>query len=97
MDFAHAGYPLDAGALLIIEVGRLAPPRSMPKLAKIVAICQELRCQRRQGNRNRTMETAAIWKGRKSAFGATGRVADYICMDGNDPEPASLPPRCCTG
>ncbi len=28
------------------------------------------------------METAAIWKGRKSAFGATGRVADYICMDG---------------
>jgi glycolate oxidase len=28
------------------------------------------------------METAAIWKGRKSAFGATGRIADYICMDG---------------
>jgi glycolate oxidase len=27
-------------------------------------------------------ESAAIWKGRKSAFGATGRVADYICMDG---------------
>ncbi|WP_339382660.1 FAD-linked oxidase C-terminal domain-containing protein, partial [Klebsiella aerogenes] len=31
------------------------------------------------------METAAIWKGRKSAFGATGRVADYICMDGTIP------------
>ncbi|MBM3607981.1 MAG: FAD-binding oxidoreductase, partial [Alphaproteobacteria bacterium] len=30
-------------------------------------------------------ETAAIWKGRKSAFGATGRVADYICMDGTIP------------
>src|ERR671921_66000 len=26
-----------------------------------------------------------IWKGRKSAFGATGRVADYICMDGTIP------------
>ena len=31
------------------------------------------------------METAQIWKGRKSAFGATGRVADYICMDGTVP------------
>jgi len=30
-------------------------------------------------------EAAAIWKGRKSAFGATGRVADYICMDGTIP------------
>jgi glycolate oxidase len=31
------------------------------------------------------MEAAAIWKGRKSAFGATGRIADYICMDGTVP------------
>jgi glycolate dehydrogenase FAD-linked subunit len=31
------------------------------------------------------IETAAIWKGRKSAFGATGRVADYLCMDGTVP------------
>jgi glycolate oxidase len=30
-------------------------------------------------------EAALIWKGRKSAFGATGRIADYICMDGNVP------------
>jgi glycolate oxidase len=31
------------------------------------------------------MEAALIWKGRKSAFGATGRIADYICMDGTVP------------
>jgi glycolate oxidase len=31
------------------------------------------------------LEAALIWKGRKSAFGATGRVADYICMDGTVP------------
>ncbi len=31
------------------------------------------------------MEAAAIWKGRKSAFGATGRIADYNCMDGTVP------------
>ncbi|MEO1747949.1 MAG: FAD-linked oxidase C-terminal domain-containing protein, partial [Pseudomonadota bacterium] len=30
-------------------------------------------------------EAAQIWKGRKSAFGATGRIADYICMDGTVP------------
>lgn len=30
-------------------------------------------------------ESAAIWKGRKSAFGATGRISDYICMDGTIP------------
>jgi glycolate oxidase len=27
-------------------------------------------------------ESAAIWKGRKSAFGAIGRISDYYCMDG---------------
>jgi glycolate oxidase len=27
-------------------------------------------------------ESAAIWKGRKAAFGAMGRIADYLCMDG---------------
>jgi glycolate oxidase len=30
-------------------------------------------------------EAALIWKGRKSACGATGRIADYICMDGTVP------------
>jgi glycolate oxidase len=27
-------------------------------------------------------ESAAIWKGRKAAFGAIGRISDYYCMDG---------------
>jgi glycolate oxidase len=30
-------------------------------------------------------ESAAIWKGRKSAFGAMGRISDYMCMDGTIP------------
>ena len=29
--------------------------------------------------------SAKIWKGRKSAFGAVGRLADYLCMDGTIP------------
>ena len=30
-------------------------------------------------------QSAAIWKGRKSAFGAIGRISDYYCMDGTIP------------
>jgi glycolate oxidase len=30
-------------------------------------------------------QSAAIWKGRKSAFGAIGRISDYLCMDGTIP------------
>ncbi|KAA3503342.1 FAD-binding protein [Rhizobium rhizogenes] len=81
--FAHAGYPLDVGALLIVEVeGSEAEMDAM--LADIVTIARKhgvktvKECQS-------AMEAAAIWKGRKSAFGATGRIADYICMDGTVP------------
>lgn len=81
--FAKAGYPLDVGALLIVEVeGSEAEMDAM--LADIVTIARKhgvktvKECQS-------AMEAAAIWKGRKSAFGATGRIADYICMDGTVP------------
>jgi glycolate oxidase len=30
-------------------------------------------------------QSALIWKGRKSAFGAIGRISDYYCMDGTIP------------
>jgi glycolate oxidase len=81
--FAHAGYPLDAGALLIIEVeGSQAEIEA--DLAQIVAIAQAHGVMTIKESKS-AMETAAIWKGRKSAFGATGRIADYICMDGTIP------------
>ena len=81
--FAHAGYPLDAGALLIIEVeGSETEMEAM--LARISAIARAHGVQTIRESKS-AMETAAIWKGRKSAFGATGRVADYICMDGTIP------------
>lgn len=81
--FAKAGYPLDVEALLIIEVeGSDAEMDAM--LARIVAIAREHKVKRIKESAS-AMEAAAIWKGRKSAFGATGRVADYICMDGTIP------------
>jgi len=83
-DFAHAGYPLDAEAMLIIEVeGSDAEQEAM--LARISDICRRfdpisLRVSQSEA------ESAAIWKGRKGAFGAVGRISpDYLCMDGTIP------------
>lgn len=81
--YAHAGYPTDAEALLIIEVEG-SEEEIDATLARIVAIAREHGVTTIRESRS-AMETAAIWKGRKSAFGATGRIADYICMDGTIP------------
>ena len=54
------------------------------QLARIVAIAREHGVKVVKESKS-AMETALIWKGRKSAFGATGRIADYICMDGTVP------------
>ncbi|MCP8939155.1 FAD-binding protein [Alsobacter sp. SYSU M60028] len=81
--FAHAGYPLDVGALLIIEVEGSDAEMDVA-LARIVEIARAHEVKTIRESKS-AMETAAIWKGRKSAFGATGRVADYICMDGTIP------------
>ncbi|CZT36860.1 FAD-linked oxidase C-terminal domain-containing protein [Rhizobium sp. 9140] len=81
--FAKAGYPLHVGALLIIEVeGSEAEMEAM--LAAIVAIARRHGVMTVRESQSAT-EAALIWKGRKSAFGATGRIADYICMDGTVP------------
>ncbi|QFU15679.1 FAD-linked oxidase C-terminal domain-containing protein [Microvirga thermotolerans] len=81
--FAHAGYPLDVEAMLIVEVeGSDAEIDDM--LRRIVAIAEPFRPKTVKVSQSEA-ESAAIWKGRKSAFGATGRVADYICMDGTIP------------
>ncbi|MDP4594887.1 MAG: FAD-binding protein [Beijerinckiaceae bacterium] len=81
--FAKAGYPLDVEAMLIVEVEG-SDQEMEDQLAKIIAIARQHDVQVIKESRS-AMETAAIWKGRKSAFGATGRVADYICMDGTVP------------
>jgi glycolate oxidase len=81
--FAHAGYPLDVEALLIIEVEG-SDDEMDAMLARIVAIAQQYNVKTIKESKS-ALETALIWKGRKSAFGATGRIADYICMDGTIP------------
>ncbi len=81
--FAHAGYPMDVEALLIVEVeGSDAEMEAM--LSNIIEIARRHGVSTIKESQSAT-EAALIWKGRKSAFGATGRIADYICMDGTVP------------
>jgi glycolate oxidase len=81
--FAKAGYPLDVEAMLIVEVEG-SETEMETQLARIVEIAKRYGVKVVKESKS-AMETALIWKGRKSAFGATGRVADYICMDGTVP------------
>ncbi|WP_412051320.1 FAD-binding oxidoreductase [Hoeflea sp. Naph1] len=81
--FAKAGYPMDVDALLIVEVeGSDAEMDAM--LERIIEIARRHNVKTIRESQSAT-EAALIWKGRKSAFGATGRIADYICMDGTVP------------
>ena len=82
-DFAKAGYPRDVGAMLIVEVEG-SPAEIDEQLARIAAIA-EGHGMTHMREAKTPAEAAAIWKGRKSAFGAMGRVSDYICMDGTIP------------
>ena len=81
--FAHAGYPLDVGAMLIVEVE--GSEREIDAQLQRIGDIAKRHNVRTTRQSQSAMEAALIWKGRKSAFGATGRVADYICMDGTAP------------
>jgi glycolate oxidase len=79
--FAHAGYPLDAEAMLIIEVEG-SPAEQDFCLGRIRDICAGFDPISLKVSAS-AEESAAIWKGRKGAFGAVGRISpDYLCMDG---------------
>jgi len=82
--FAHAGYPLDAEALLIIEVeGSVAEQDFL--LGRIKEICSRFDPISLKVAES-AEQSLAIWKGRKGAFGAVGRISpDYLCMDGTIP------------
>lgn len=83
-NYAHAGLPTDAEALLIIEADGY--PQSLdPQMAEITAVL------RQQGARElRLAQTAAerdrIWFARKSAFGAIAQISPaYLIVDGTVP------------
>jgi glycolate oxidase len=81
--FAKAGYPLNVDALLIVEVEG-SDEEISDRLAYIAGLAQELHPLSVVMSADEA-QSAKIWKGRKSAFGAIGRKADYLCMDGTIP------------
>ncbi|PPC86934.1 MAG: FAD-binding oxidoreductase [Hyphomicrobium sp.] len=81
--FARAGYPLDVEALLIVEVeGSEAEINAL--LKKIAEIARKFNPKTMEISAD-SDHSARIWAGRKSAFGAIGRISDYYCMDGTIP------------
>ncbi|MDD7970514.1 FAD-linked oxidase C-terminal domain-containing protein [Roseinatronobacter alkalisoli] len=86
-DFAKAGYP-DCEALLIVEVeGAEAEIDEQLALIKQIALRHNPVELRESASPE---ESARIWLGRKSAFGAMGQINDYMCLDGTIPV-SSLP------
>ena len=77
----HAGYPVDAQALLIVELDGPAAEIN-PQFDALIKTLQQT------GSTGLTIpktdsERAAIWKGRKAAFSAVGRLSpDYLVQDG---------------
>jgi len=77
----HAGYPMDAGAVLLIELEGLGEVVE-EQVGEIREAC--LKCGAREFRVARTAEERdLLWKGRKNAFGAVGRVSpSYYVQDG---------------
>ena len=77
----HAGYPLDAGAVLLIELEGLAEQvEEQAEAVRLVCLQQKAREVRRAKDES---ERALLWKGRKNAFAALGRLApSYYSQDG---------------
>jgi glycolate oxidase len=82
----HAGYP-ECGGLLLVELDGLVEEVEL-EMARVTAICRaagarEVRVARSEAER------AVVWKGRKAAFAAMGRMApNYIVQDGVIPRTA---------
>ena len=77
---AHAGYPLDVEALLIVEVegceNELADLQ-----ATVIDIAKKHGPTVIKASADDD-QSAAIWRGRQAALGAMGRISDFYCMDG---------------
>ncbi len=81
-EFSGAGYP-DCEALLIVEVEG-APAEIDEQLGLITEIARRHDPVALREAQDED-EAKRIWAGRKAAFGAVGRINDYMCLDGTIP------------
>ncbi len=78
--FVHAGYPLEAEALMIVELDGVAAEvdHLVAEVERIAAEHGATTCRASQSEEERLL----FWAGRKAAFPAVGRISpDYLCMD----------------
>ena len=82
--FVNAGYPMDAEALLIVELD--GPQVEVDELiGRVEKIAREHQAESVRISTNE-IERENFWAGRKAAFPAVGRISpDYYCMDGTIP------------
>lgn len=77
----HFGFPTDAGAVLIVELDGLEAGLD-GQMDEVVRVCRANRAREVRVARDE-VERAALWKSRKRAFGAVGRLApNYCTQDG---------------
>jgi len=77
----HAGYPMDADAVLLIELEGLKEGVE-EQMTQVLEVCNENRAREVRVAKSE-QERALLWKGRKNAFGAIGRVSPtYYVQDG---------------
>ena len=77
----HFGFPLDAGAVLIVELDGLKDGVE-EQAVRVEEICQKNNAREVRIARDDT-ERASLWKCRKRAFGAIGRLSpNYVTQDG---------------
>ncbi len=72
-DYVHAGFPRDCGAILLIEIEGIREAVAGQSVA-IAEICK-VHHAREVRTAKDDQERELLWKGRKTAFGALGRLA----------------------
>ncbi len=87
--FVHAGYDLNAAAILLCESDG-TPEEVADEMARVSEVLRNAGATDIKVSQNEA-ERLRYWSGRKNAFAATGRISpDYYCMDGTIPR-AQLP------
>ncbi|MFL5629032.1 MAG: FAD-binding oxidoreductase [Ktedonobacteraceae bacterium] len=77
----HAGYPMDAAAVLLMEAEGLSE-NVVEQVEQIVRICDKYHARAVRIAANET-ERQLFWAGRKNAFGAVGRISpEFYVQDG---------------
>jgi len=83
-DFVHAGYDLDALAILLCESDG-TPEEVAEEISRMEAVLGSSGATRIEVSDNEA-QRLKFWSGRKNAFPATGRMSpDYMCMDSTIP------------